>query len=179
MTERKPRPITELSANELAANIINYRKAGLTTGGNYTLAELLLEQRRRTPSEFPHVALARWIVEHAKTTPDHHVTYLEIWQAFTSDLPWKANDSRRKVGNSLGRVIEYCVRHDLPILSVLVVPGGTRRLTPAAVQNIFNECRELGVNTGSDAAAFISREETRALEFLASDLPDDDDPIAA
>lgn len=166
--------VTDLTNPQLAAFIANYRKAGMTTGGKYTLAELLLEERRRSPSAFTPVEVARRIMAGAKASDDGRVTYLEIWQAFRPGEEWKGNASVKIVGGSLGRVVEYCIRNGLPIFSVLVVPTGTRKLTDQAIQNIYNECRELGVDTGIDAEAFIRREEARALAFVAQDLPRDE-----
>lgn len=166
--------VTDLRTPQLTAFIANYRKAGKTSGGKYSLAELLLEERRRSPSAFPHVEVARHILTGAKASDDGRVTYLEIWQAFRPGEEWKGNASVKVVGGSLGKVVEYCVRHGLPIFSVLVVPTGTRKLTNQAILNIYHECKELGVDTGNDAQAFIRREETRALAFLAHDLPGDE-----
>ena len=179
MTDDKRARLAKLTDKQIASNIAAYRQRGLTTGGPFTLAELLMEQKRRMPAAFPHVEVARRIVQGAKVSPDGRITYLDLWNHFVPGKEWKANASIKQVGNSLGHVIEYCVRLCLPILTVLVVQSGSRKLAPEAIANIYNECRDLGVDVGADAAAFIRREEEKALAFLAADLPDDDAELAA
>lgn len=179
MNSEKYDRLRTLKDPAIASNIAAYRKQGVSTGGHYTLAELLMEQRRRKPSVFPHIQVAHFIVNEAKQAEDGRVTYLEIWRAFAPGKDWQGNASVKVLGAGLGRVVEYCVRNRLPILSVLVVPTSTRKLTEKAIQNIFNECRELGVDTGSDALAFIEREERKSLNFAVGDLPQDDDSLLA
>jgi hypothetical protein len=80
-------------------------------------------------------------------------------------------DPRSRPG--LSRVIEYCIRHRLPLITVLVVQTGSRRLHPRAVQNIYEDARKWGVSVGHDSAAFVAGETSRSLELVVEDLPDD------
>jgi hypothetical protein len=166
--------VESLNDRGLNAMIANYEKLGVSEGGKYSLAECLLERMRRRESPIPHVELARRIVDRARQSADGRVTYLELWNDFRPQQEWKGNASLRELGQSLSRVIEYCVRNRLPLITVLVVQTGSRRLAPSAVQNIYDDARKLGVDVGHDAAAFVELETTRSLELLADDLPIDE-----
>jgi hypothetical protein len=76
------------------------------------------------------------------------------------------------VAQGLFDVIGYCVRNRLPIITVLVVRGTTRRLSPEAVKNIYEECRELGVDTGPIPEAFVNDQIRKAKALSLSELRD-------
>lgn len=122
--------IESLDERGLKAMIANYEAKNLAEGGKYTLAECLLERMRRLESPIPHVELAKSIIRRARQSADGRVTYLELWNEFRPGIPWKGNASIREVGQSLSRVIEYCIRHNLPLITVLVVQTGSRQLHP-------------------------------------------------
>ena len=65
-------------------------------------------------------------------------------------------------------MIHYCVTNQLPILTVLVVRGSNRRLTSEAVNNIFNECKELGIDVGTNPKTFVD-EQIRLSRAVAID----------
>jgi hypothetical protein len=165
-----------LSDRQIADVVRRYREKGLTEGGPWSLAELLMEQRRRIRSELPTVGVARKIVELSSKSPDGLTTYKDIWSAFRPGEAWIGNKSQQTVASALARVVAYCVRNGLPILTVLVVQSASRRLSPEAVANIYNEARELGVPAGLDAGAFIEDQRARAREIAAIQLVDD--PLA-
>ncbi|WP_300974480.1 hypothetical protein [Sphingomonas sp. LHG3406-1] len=168
-------PIESLKDSQISHVIRRYRERGLSEGGTFTLAELLMEQRRRLKSDLPTVGLAAKIVELARSSNDGLVTYKELWEAFRPGEQWVGNKSQQIMGNALARVVEYCVRHNLPVLTVLVVQSGSRKLDPKAVANIYNDARELGVDTGPDMEAFIARERVRAREVSSEKLPSEPD----
>jgi hypothetical protein len=159
-------PISDLSDAQLDNLEANYRKANKTDGGIYPLSDILLEKLRRRPTAFGVVEVARKILELAKTSDDGLLTYGDIWKAFNPNTPWKANYSRRVVADSLYRVIHYCVTNHLPVLTVLVVRGSSRKLSPQAIQNIYDECRALGVDVGLEPKAFVEKQValTRAIK---------------
>jgi len=162
-----------LSDRQVADIVRRYRERGLTEGGPWSLAELLMEQRRRIPTVLPTIDVARKIVEQSSKSVDGLTTYKDIWCAFRPGENWIGNKSQQIVANALARVVAYCVANGLPILTVLVVQSGNRRLSPEAVANIYNEARELGVATGPDAAAFIEDQRAGARQIIAAQLPDD------
>src|SRR4051812_27978326 len=125
--------VQEFSNSQLETFIGNYRKHKKSEGGKYTLAELLLEQRRRTPSQLGTREVAGKIVDLSKHSADNLLTYGELWQSVRPGHPWKGNATQKIVSNSLYRVIGYCVANELPILTVVVVQGGNRQLSQKAV----------------------------------------------
>jgi hypothetical protein len=165
--------VQSLTDRQIADVIRRYREKGLTEGGPWSLAELLMEQRRRIKSDLPTVAVAKKIIELASASADGLTTYKEIWTAFRPGEDWVGNKSQQIVANALARVVEYCVRTGLPILTVLVVQSAGRRLDPKAVANIYNEARELGVTTGADIPSFIENEREQARRVVAAQVPDD------
>jgi hypothetical protein len=166
--------IDSLDERGLKAMIANYEQKSVAEGGKYTLAECLLERMRRQESPIPHVDLARSIIRRSRESADGRVTYLELWNEFRPGGSWKGNASIREVGLSLSRVIEYCIRHRLPLITVLVVQTGSRQLHPRAVQNIYDDARRFGVDVGHDPALFVATETSRSLDLVADDLPLDD-----
>jgi len=153
--------------------IDRYRGAGLVEGGKYPLRDLLLEQLRRKPALFPPRELARKIISSSRQSKDGLVTYGELWKAFLPHRPWEANNSRRIMANALSRVIAYCVDHRLPIITVLVVRQSPRLLSGDAIQNIYDESRQLGVDVGHDSAAFVEGQRIKALALSDAELPSD------
>jgi hypothetical protein len=166
-------PIADLSDSDLDHFEANYRRANRTEGGKYSLREILLEKRRRKFSAFGVREVAAKIIELAALSDDGLVTYGDIWKAFRPDTPWEGHKTRRIVSDSLYRVIHYCVTNRLPILTVLVVQGSNRKLSSKAIENIFTECRELGVDVGLDPKAFVDKQITLSRAFPVDSLPDD------
>jgi hypothetical protein len=167
-------PISDLSDDELDRFEAAYRRANKTEGGKYSLSEILLEKKRRKPSAFGVRDVAAKIVELAAASDDGFVTYGDIWNAFRPDTPWEGHKTLRIVADSLGRVIYYCVRNRLPILTVLVVRASNRKLSSKAVENIYRECRELGVEVGLDPKAFVENQIRLSRVVIIHQLPGDE-----
>jgi hypothetical protein len=166
-------PISDLSDEELDRFEANYRRANKAEGGRYSLSEILLEKIRRKPSPFGVREVAAKIVELAALSNDGLVTYGDIWNAFRPSLPWEGHNSLRIVADSLLRVIHYCVTNRLPVLTVLVVRTSSRKLSNKAIENIFRECRELGVDVGPDPKAFVDKQMELSRAVIIEHLPDD------
>jgi len=143
----------------------NYISAGKDAGGPFTLAEVKLEKLRRLPSQLDTLTVARKIVELAKQSEDGLTTYGELWTSINPDQEWKGNAAQQIVANALGRVIAYCVKNQLPILTVLVVQAGKRELSDKAVENICREASSLGVAVGSDPKAFVRDQRKAAINL--------------
>ena len=116
---------------------------------------------------------AAMILELARESDDQVTTYGELWKSFRPDSPWLGNATQRIVCQSLAQVIAYCVRHKLPIVTTLVVNGGKRKLAAAAIQNIYQECKKLGVVTGSYPETFVEEQIAKSKALALHDLPDD------
>jgi hypothetical protein len=165
-------PISDLTDAQLDSFEANYRRRNVTEGGKYSLSEILLEKKRRRPCEFGVREVAAKIIELAAASEDGLVAYSDIWSAFRAD-PWTGHKSLTIISDALDRVIYYCVINDLPILTVLVVQKNTRTLSAEAIQNIYEACRDLGVDVGLDPRTFVKREMERSRSVLAHNLPDD------
>ena len=165
--------ISDLTEHQLNVLEANYRRAQKTEGGKYSLSEVLLEKKRRKPSLFSVRDVAAKIVEGAGLSNDGFVTYLEIWKAFRPNVPWEGHKSLRVMSDTLDRVIYYCVKNHLPILTVLVVRTDNRMLSSQAVEGIFKSCRELGVDVGFDPKQFVDNQIELSRTFLPDTLPDD------
>lgn len=164
--------ISEWSDRQLAIVAQRYRAMGKTEGSKFPLAAILREQLERKPTTLDTVAVARAILESSRASPDGMMTYGELWRKFNPDTPWSGHGTQSIVKNSLGRVVGYCVDNQLPILAVLVVPTSTRTLSDQAIDNIFSECRLLGVSTGDSARKFVDDQIEKAKRLSAGDLPD-------
>ena len=162
--------IRDLSDKELENFLGNYRRAGEMEGGKYTLLELQKEQARRN-SVFSGKDVATRILTLAQPSDDCLTTYLDLWNGLYPDRDWIGNDSQRRIMADLDPAIIYCIEHELPIVTVLVVPRATRRLTENAIKNIYNRCRELGVQTGPIATEFVDRQRVAACNLDISRLP--------
>ncbi|QIG97184.1 hypothetical protein [Bradyrhizobium sp. 6(2017)] len=163
--------IEQLSDEQLDTFESNYRKAKKTEGGKYSLSEILLEKLRRKPAVFGTRQVAAKIIELAQKSEDGLCTYGQIWSEFRPNTPWEGHKTLSVVASSLGRVVHYCVTNDLPILTTLVVQTGTRRLSHEAIQNIYHECRELGVSVGPDPEVFVRTQAELARHLALYNLP--------
>lgn len=168
--------IEDLTNEQLKTLEENYVRANKTEGGKYSLYEVRVERRRRSPSPFETRQVAQKIIEMARNAPDGLVTYGAIWKAFRPNEKWVGHNPRSIMSNTLGRVISYCVRNRLPILTVLVVQASTKRLSPEAIKNICEECQSLGVDIGPDRQTFVDQQAAAARALIAAALPED--PLA-
>lgn len=164
-------PIIDLSTDRLRDMERRYVKQGVTEGGPYSLYEIRIELRRRLPSEFDVREVASQIIKLAQASPTKLTTYGALWKVLLPGRKWEANNSRRIIRNALGNVIAYCYRHRLPILTVLVINASEGALTEQAIANIAGECRDLGMDTGTDDHAFVESQVAASQTLIAKDLP--------
>src|SRR5260370_31668330 len=134
------RLISELSDEELNTFESRYRVMAKIEGGIFYIREILLEKMRRRPNTFGTRETTAKILELSARSEDRLVTYGEIWKSFRPTSPWEGHKTQQIVANCLGRVVHYCVTHQLPVLTVLVVRGSNRQLSKEAVVTIVTEC---------------------------------------
>jgi hypothetical protein len=158
--------IREVPDDGLEAAIKRYRERGLTVGGPFSLAELLLEQKRRSKSEFYGRTVVEAIMYAARGSESCYTTYRDLHEQLYPGEPWKGNYSRSLMMQALDKAIHYCVGTKLPILSVLVVRSDDRKLSEQAIQNIYNECKEMGLDVGLEPEKFVSEQIALSKEWV-------------
>lgn len=163
--------IKDRDDKEIQNFIANYREAGKTEGGIYSLEELLLEDLRRRGGTYSGREVTEKVLSLAKNSSDGRTTYGELWERLYPEEKWTGQNNIKTIGKNLNSAIYYCVTNGLPVVSVLVVPATARKLTDKAVSNIYETCKELGVDTGPVQADFIQRQTEKALKLIVSDLP--------
>jgi len=163
--------ISEWSSKQLASVAKRYLAAGKTEGGKFPLSSILREQLDRLSTTLDTLAVARSILDLSRASPDGFLTYGDLWTAFNPNTPWSGHGTQLTIKNSLGQVVGYCVDNSLPIITVLVVPIATRKLTEAAIHNIYEQCRQLGVATGNSAREFVDDQISKARTISSADLP--------
>ena len=159
--------VHDLSLEELQTMIQNYQRNKVAVGGIFTLAQLRLEEKRRAPSRFSGSEVVGGIIQLVRNSSDGLTTYGELYDLLSSGLRWKGNATQSEMSRALDRGIYYCAENSLPILTVLVVRQ-TRKLGPEAVQNIYDECKGIGIQVGVSPEIFIEAELKRCREFVAS-----------
>lgn len=166
--------IEVLTVSQLKDNVRRYREQGVTTGGHYSLAELLQELNNRVkPGAFGTVETARKIIELSGQSTDGLISYGDLWKAFRPNEPWSVFKSRKAVTDALAQVGYYCVRHKLPLIITLVVNAGKNALTDKAKSNIYEFWTDRGLESDGDRDAFITRQQELSRQLTATHLPDD------
>lgn len=161
----KVKSIQEVSDADLAQLVKNYKKYDKVEGGMFPLSEIYIEQRYRIKTDFSAEQIFEKILECSLISDDGFVTYLQLWTEFYKK-PWKATHSVNVVMDMMGKVIGYCVDKRLPIVTTLIVRTANRKYTPKAAENIYSECRMLGMKIGDvSAKEFCRLEKEKSLEF--------------
>lgn len=79
------------------------------------------------------------------------------------------DEAMRAICAKLERVIYYCIVHDLPILTSLVVKSSDRKLSAKAAENIFQVCCVLRrVTLGPSADHFVLRQIAASRDFVVA-----------
>jgi hypothetical protein len=156
------RRISDLTDEEITTFINNYFKRKVSTGGIFTLEELLIEQAQRLAKQWNIPGLLRVILEN-RQVGDGLTEYKALWHVMFPDQDWKGRYSLWIVMEVLDAMNRYSVALGLPLYTALVVPCATRRLTRKAIENLYDRARELGRDVGPDVDSFLDREQTRAL----------------
>lgn len=162
----KVRSIKEVSDADLAQLVKNYKKYDKVDGGIFPLSEIYIEQRHRLKTDYSAEQIFEKILECSLKNEDGFVTYLELWTEFYGK-PWKATHSVNVVMDMMGKVIGYCVDKKLPIVTTLIVRTANRKYTPKAADNIYSECKMLGMKISDVSAKEFCRLEKEKSLALA------------
>lgn len=163
--------IQNLSDEELVNFMQNYRNAGKTEGGKYSLTELYAEELRRKGKSYSGEDVVKKILELSKMSGDGLVTYKQVWSSFCPDREWKGNSTQNEVANMLFSAIYYCAslkEKSFPIVTSLVVRQTSRKADKAAKQNIFDTARNCGIDTGHDVEAFYKAQMAASCQLARS-----------
>jgi hypothetical protein len=161
--------VSDWSNEQIETLIGRYRDRGIVEGGKFTLSELLIEQKKRAPSRFGGAEVVKGIIELARRSVSGVVTYGELYHYLSDGLPWKGNATQRDMGNALERGISHCVENRLPVLTVLVIRQ-SGSLSPEAVQRIYTEAKEFGLDVGLNADSFVALELEKCKAFIRQDI---------
>lgn len=165
------RIIEELSDKEIENFVRSYKREDKVEGGIFSLAQLQVEKLRRLPSMRSPREVTKFIIETASESSSGTMTYGEVWKFLSPGKSWKGNHSVKIVGNSLGAAIAYCIRHNLPLVSTLVVQAGSRKLSQRAIQAIYDDAKLYGLDVRVGANEFVDHQAQIARDFRTSDLP--------
>jgi hypothetical protein len=161
--------IEDLTSEQVETMINNYRKKSVSIGGKFPLSALLLEQKRRVPSKFGGADVVKGIIDLAHQSTSGLVTYGELYKHLSGGLAWKGNATQSEMSRALDQGIHYCILNSLPILTVIVVRLNGK-LAPDAIQNIYNECKDLGLNVGSEPDKFVTQQLELCRKFIAAQI---------
>lgn len=148
------KPLSEWRDEDIESLINNYRARDKTEGGHYTLAELLLEQRRRLCPSVSVSKVVDLICEQSRKSHDGLTTYGELFAELFPGEKWIGNEPRSRMSKILDSVIGYCVDKGIPLISVLVVRKSPRRLDDLAKEEIVRVAKSLGVKVVDEGAFF-------------------------
>lgn len=163
--------IREVPDDGLQAAIDRYRERKLTTGGPFTLAELLLEQKRRSKSDFNGRVVVEAIIKAARASESGTLTYGHLHEQLYPGRSWEGNHSQNLMTRALDKAVHYCAEGKLPILTVLVVRANDKGLSEQAIQNIYNECREIGLEVGLEPAKFVAEQIAMSKDWVLRNNP--------
>nr|WP_086494319.1 hypothetical protein [Novosphingobium panipatense] len=157
------RTIDDLTEQEIKRMIANYDERGLTEGGKWPRAELVLAQQRKKVASYPLLELARKILLMAKASDDGRVSYGDLWLEF-NDGPIPAGQYWvRPMLNSLEVLGVWCFDRQLPLINILVVNGGTREVVETTLQSMWDAAKLRGFPIPADLKEFALEQANAAL----------------
>lgn len=163
------RPISEWSITQLETMIDRYRERGVSEGGPYRLRDVMVELLSRTPSTIEPRQAAEAIVTLSQTNEGGLVSYGSVWKHVTG-RSWSAM-ARTETIRALDGLIAYCVTHELPLISTLVVADGADELGQGAVEKTARQAADLGIEVGADLSAFVLAQQQMARALSPETLP--------
>ena len=160
------RTISLLTHEQLNNLENNYRRMNKTSGGKWTLQQVLEEKKCRQADENDAESLVRVIVENCRRNSDTRTTYADVHRAIYPNEKWTGDSSKNKVMRALRNVVAHCIANGLPIITSLVVQEKSRKLTPGAIENIYKTCREFDFDVGLNTFNFVARQIALSRTFV-------------
>ena len=158
--------VKTLSDKQLKVWIANYRNSGVNAGGNFSLAELLIEQGLRIDTGHDPRKIIDVICTISRHSEDGLTSYKAIWEEFYPGEKFIGNGSQKRVGKILGVAAAFCASNGFPALTTLVVPHDSRKITDLAIENIYNAWIEFGQDVeGLNSRAFYEKQLQKSKEF--------------
>ena len=159
------RPISAYSDAELKSLEHNYRKSARTSGGTFTLRDVMNEKARRVTGGLDGTRLVRLILDLSNKHDDGYATYADLWAALFPAKPWSGNATIRATMEVMDIAIKHCVDNGLPIVTTLIVRTRTRKHSPNAVSNIYQAARTYGAVVGTSEENFVATQIVRSINL--------------
>ena len=158
------KPIEERSTKELENLRKNYLAKDKIEGGPHTLVEVNKELLNRKGSDLDGKDIVNAIISLTNNSPSGITTYGELFTKI-HNKKFIGNSSQSKISKDLDRVIYYCIQNELPIITTLVMRKNQEKLTEQAIQNIYDECKDLGVDVPASPDTFVKSEQEKSRNF--------------
>lgn len=164
------RELHDLKIEEIKQMVVNYDKAGVSTGGKWSRVDLVLELERRKPAVYPLVELAQTILSKCAESPSKRITYGDLWLAF-NEGPLPAGRAWVKpLTDSLSVLGTWCFDRNLPLINILVVNGGTGEVKENTVEKMWEAAKERGQQVPDDLKEFADQQADASLALSSSKL---------
>ena len=163
-----PKPLSEMTLQELENVVANHRRKGATSLPAYVGALEELERRKGKGLDF-NKSLAI-ILKAAKA--GRFLSYKELTDESGAD--W--NQVRYILNGHLGKLVEYSYRRGWPLLSAIVVNKqnvSTGDMEPETMKGFIVAARDLGIPVG-DEVAFLKEQQAEVFARAKSlEMPEE------
>ena len=166
ISPKGPRPVSKLTDVELDNLVENFTKRGVGAGGHYTLKEVRKEILSRICKGIDGMNVVRQIIKLAAKSHDYKTTYGDLYCALWPNSDWEGHGSMTKAMLALRAAIHFCADNSLPMFSTLVVPTNRRRLSEKAKTNIYETCRDIGMEVGTNPSEFVIWQANQAAVYV-------------
>ena len=155
--------IDELSELDIKRMIANYDKNGVTEGGKWPRAELVLASQRKKVASYPLLELARKILSMSQASDDGRVSYGDLWLEFNDGPIPKGMYWVRPMLNSLEVLGVWCFDRGLPLINILVVNGDKREVVEKTLQVMWDAAKLRRLPVPYDLREFAAQQASAAL----------------
>lgn len=164
-------PIEHLSDHEvsqLEARIV----ASQGAGQDHSLSAVLSVKLSRQAPDFSGRDVTRLILAKSQESHDGLVTYKELWQSCYPGMDWQGQNSVNKIKKILGNAVNYCLDHELPIVTSIVVRTDSRDNSAKAKDNMFEATITRRIlPPGMGPETFVTREKTATRQMSPYTIP--------
>lgn len=156
-------PEINLTEPQIKQMIANYDKAGVTEGGKWPRAELVLALQRLKVPSYPLLELAGKILSMSHASDDKRVSYGDLWLAFNEGPIPAGQHWVRPMLNSLEALGVWCFDRGLPLINILVVNGDKREIVEKTLQTMWDAAKLRGLSVPMDLREFALEQANAAL----------------